>query len=373
MSVAFPQDNIRTIEDYYDGATYHYAIPRKSISGYDKSMEHHFKQLLAKCKPDLIHLHGTEFSHGLAIMNACPDEKYIVSIQGLASIYTRHYHACVPQEVIRSTTLREFFKRDGILNSIQNMNDRGIIETEILKRTKHIIGRTEWDKACTRLINPNAEYHVCNESLRKPFYEHSWDLANCDKYSIFVSQAHYPIKGLHFVLEAMPEILKRFPEARLCISGGKRKEENWFDRLKFTSYEKYIRHLISINRLEDKITYVGILDENQICERFLKSHIFISPSSIENESNSLGEAMILGVPCIASFVGGVIDRMTHNVEGFMYQYDAPYMLAHHVCEIFANDELAEEFSRNARQRASKTCNKEANINRILEIYKTIIA
>ena len=43
------------------------------------------------------------------------------------------------------------------------------------------------------------------------FYKHKWNIDNCDKFSIFMSQGSYPIKGLHLMLEAMPIILENFP------------------------------------------------------------------------------------------------------------------------------------------------------------------
>ena len=94
-------------------------------------------------------------------------------------------------------------------------------------------------------------------------------------------------------------------------------------------------------------------------------------SSIENSPNSLGEAMILGVPCVASDVGGVADLLKHKEEGFVYQTDARYMLAHYVCEIFAYDELALEFSAKARMHVIKTHNKEENTKSMMEIYREI--
>ena len=42
---------------------------------------------------------------------------------------------------------------------------------------------------------------------------------------------------------------------------------------------------------------------------------------------------------MASYVGGVTDKIEHGKDGFFYQHDAPYMLAHYVCEIFSSDDL----------------------------------
>ena len=74
------------------------------------------------------------------------------------------------------------------------------------------MGRTTWDQACTYLINPKVKYHFCNETLRSEFYKDRWKVENCNKHTIFISQASYPIKGFHKFLEALVQV-KTFPEA----------------------------------------------------------------------------------------------------------------------------------------------------------------
>lgn len=63
-----------------------------------------------------------------------------------------------------------------------------------MKKVKHIIGRTTWDKACTSQINPKTRYYFCNETLRKKIYKYEYSLEKCEQHSIFVSQASNPIK-----------------------------------------------------------------------------------------------------------------------------------------------------------------------------------
>lgn len=58
-----------------------------------------------------------------------------------------------------------------------------------------------------------------NETLRPEFYEGRWDLNGVEPHSIFISQGDYPLKGFHFVLQAMPKILKEYPDAKLYVAG----------------------------------------------------------------------------------------------------------------------------------------------------------
>ena len=297
----------------------------------------------------------------------------IISIQGLVSIYAKHIYANLPFNAIYGFTLRNLLRKDSVYLHKKTFVLRGKNEIKSLQKTKHIIGRTTWDKACSSQINPEAKYHFCNETLREEFYKHQWEVNNCEKHSIFLSQGQYPIKGLHYMLEAMPLILKKFPNAKVYISGKDiTKSDTFKDKLLMTYYGKYIKKMIIRMDLERNIVFTGPLDEEKMCHRYLKSHVFVCPSSIENSPNSLGEAMVLGVPCVASDVGGVSDMLKHKEEGFVYQTDAPYMLAHYVCEIFENEDLAMKFSKNARIHALKTHDPLTNTAQLIKIYKNIL-
>lgn len=106
----------------------------------------------------------------------------------------------------------------------------------------------------------------------------------------------------------MPEILEQFPDAHVSVAGnsitacGSLKE-----KLKISGYGKYLRDLIYKNGLEDKVTVLGSLSDVQMKEAYLRSHVFACPSALENSPNSLGEAMLLGLPCVASRTGGIPD------------------------------------------------------------------
>ena len=108
-----------------------------------------------------------------------------------------------------------------------------------------------------------------------------------------------------------------------------------------------------------------------MCERYLKSHVFVSASSIENSSNSVAEAMLLGMPVIASAVGGIPDMLTDKKEGFLYQSDAPYMLAHYIMKLFDDDQISESCGQAARKRALYDHDQELNNQKLIEIYEKV--
>ena len=375
LSIAFSKNGLRNVQILKGEKINYYAFPPISEKDVISNKRNSYlEKILHETKPDVVHIFGTECPHTLAIVNLCNKQNItvVISIQGLASIIARHYLSGIPISIQNRFTLRDFLKQDNLKQQQKKFIKRGKLEIEALRKVQHIIGRTIWDKACTYQINSEARYHFCNETLRDEFYKHTWDINQCEKHSIFVSQGSYPIKGLHFMLEAMPLILKQFPDTKLYVSGQSIiKFDTLRDKLKISSYGKYIKELIHKYKLEKNVVFTGVLDEQKMCERYLRSNVFACPSSIENSPNSVGEAMMLGVPCVVSDVGGVADLLKHKEEGFIYQSDAPYMLAYYVCEIFASDEIAMQFSKRARVHAIKTHNKEENTKRMMEIYREI--
>lgn len=372
----FKLDSLKKVEK--NNCTF-YGIPSSGIiNDIDLSMKDFLKEMLLIEKPDVIHLHGTEFPHIFLLTEICKElniiDKVVISIQGLVSVYAKHYRANLPEKIVNRKTIVDYKNKTSIKETINNLVKRGVFEIEAILNVSHVIGRTDWDKACSTIINPNVNYHFCNETLRDVFYEKVWDYEDIEKHSIFVSQANTPIKGLHFLLEALPIILKQYPNTKLYIAGGSLIGDNSFvSKLKLSSYDKYIRDLINNNDLKDKVIFTGNLNELEMCSRFLKSNVFVSSSTIENSPNSVGEAMLLGVPVISSDVGGVKNMMVHNEEGFIYQHDAPYMLAYYIMQIFDNKELAKTFSENSKKKAIITHNKKINSCKMVEIYREIIS
>ena len=107
-------------------------------------------------------------------------------------------------------------------------------------------------------------------------------------------------------------------------------------------------------------------------ERLLKTHVFVLPSAIENSSNSLGEAMLLGMPCVATNTGGTMDILKHGQEGFLYPYTEPAMCAKYISEYFENDILSIQFGSKARKIAIERHNPQKNTEKLIKIYSKIM-
>lgn len=344
---------------------------------YDASMEESFKEIMADFKPDMIHIFGTEFPHALAAERAFGrPEKTLVGIQGLCSEIAKVYQAGLPDSIYRKRTFRDIVRKDSLRQQQEKFVKRGELEKKMIRLAGNITGRTRFDKEGTERINPKAVYHVMNETMRDSFYEGAWSLFDCEKHSIFFGQGDYPLKGFHFMLEAMPYILQKCPDAKLYVAGNSIMNYSTVkDKLKISAYGKYLLSLVKKYRLKDKIMITGRLTEKEMKERFLKANVFVCASVLENSPNTVGEAMLLGVPVVASKAGGIPDMITDGEDGLLFENKNAKMLAEKVLEVLEADknkdakEWIEALSHAAKERAHRVHDGASNYNRLLEIYE----
>ncbi|MCJ7734916.1 MAG: glycosyltransferase family 4 protein, partial [Anaerolineales bacterium] len=97
------------------------------------------------------------------------------------------------------------------------------------------------------------------------------------------------------------------------------------------------------------------------------------PSHMDNSPNSLAEAMILGLPCIASDVGGIPSMLKDNSEGLIYQHKDIKSLAEKIRYLLNDPRTSQEFGKNARQTALSRHNPERIARDSYQVYLDVLA
>lgn len=319
--------------------------------------------------PNVVHIWGTEYSHTVAMLRACVNrgilDRVVVNIQGLMSACARNYLSGIPEEYRK-------LKLDNVASIEEEkrvFEGHGRCEIESIKMSKHVIGRTDWDRSSVEAINPAIEYHFCNEILRDRFYEEAgtWRYEKCQKYTIFVSQASYPVKGFHYLLEALPVVIRRFPNTRVYVAGT-----NILSGIHENPYGLYLYNLIKQFDLISHIYFLGSLNEEQMIKQYKDANVFVCPSTIENSSNSLKEARIIGVPSVISYVGGSYSGVLFGENGFLYPHNEPNLMAYYICKLLENkDDLCTRFSENSVKAILEENNPEKVAECTVMIYEEI--
>ena len=106
---------------------------------------------------------------------------------------------------------------------------------------------------------------------------------------------------------------------------------------------------------------------------YLEADVFLLPSSCENSPNSLGEAMLLGLPCVAAAVGGISSMLEDGREGYLYG-DAldEKALANAILRVLQSPDGGTAMGQAARARALRTHDAARNADDLIHIYETIL-
>ena len=380
LTVFYPQHEVKGIISGNAGKIryagfFENAVPELK---YNSDMTEMIRTELLKIKPDIVHIWGTEFTHTLSMVRAfARPERTVISIQGLVHKIGPVYDSGLPDRIISRHTFRDLIRHDSIREQRDKFLRRGEYETAALKEVCHVIGRTEWDRNAVLSANSALKYHHAGEILRESFYKAKkrWDPAAAEKHRIFITQCYYPIKGMHFVLNALSKVKRKYPDTVIAVSGKNMFPGSVKELIKQDSYGKYICELIMENGLKNSIEFLGEQDEAGMVDQYLRCSAFLLPSVIENSSNSLGEAMMLGVPCIAGAVGGTPDMMRSD-EGWLYDHkniDELSSLIIKVFDITDREKKGEDTGLNrilerAAEHASDSYDIEKNTKSYIKLY-----
>lgn len=351
-----------------DGVNYHILNVDKKALLVEKGRKYTkcLNEMILGINPDIIHVHGTEFSFSLNISEYVEKKIPIChSIQGLvSSIAENYFYADLPlnqMSLIERVPL--WIQKKGYVK-------RGKSEKKIIQRYKYFFGRTDWDFSHVTSLNPEIKYLKVREMFRDNFVNSKpWDINNIQRFTIFYAGgARVPLKGFHQFLNALALIKESFPNVLAFVAGiMPNKKIPLFGNI---GYGRYLNRLVKNKGLSDNVVFTGALSSDEMLDKFYHSHCYVLGSSIENSPNTLIEAMLVGTPSVVADVGGVNSFAIHNITSYIYRFEEFELLAYYVKKIFTNDLVAQNFSNSSRKIIREVI--DGNQNDLVDAYKHVI-
>lgn len=323
-----------------------------------------YLDIINEVKPDIIHIHGTENPFGYIIERV--EIPVIVSIQGNITVCYHKYLSGLDKKYLHITN-RLIFKLLAFrplkisYKMFKSMKRR---EEDVLSLCKNIIGRTSWDRRISSVLSPNSSYYHCDEILRDGFYCNEWQSNINGKFIIFTTNGNTFYKGFETLCQAVS----------LLIDSGYTDFE-W--RVAGISINdlivKAVKKKLSLIYPKTNLVLMGKLSEQDMIDNLLKSNLFVMTSHIENSPNNLCEAMILGMPCIATYAGGTGSLLDDGIEGVLIQDGDPWAMAGAILELNEDIQKALAMGDNARKRALQRHDKDRISNELVGIYSNILS
>ncbi|MBO4897360.1 MAG: glycosyltransferase [Clostridia bacterium] len=376
LSVATTANIKETVMTEEDGVRY-YALPSSVPILYDENNPLNiraWKDLIDEEKPDLIQVWGTEFTHALCALREAKGIPSVIYMQGFIGSVARHYTAGMTQKELRSAvSFRDILKRDTVLKQQEKYFSHTEKEREMFNLSGRIISENDWCGNSVKFASPGIKVYKCPLSINSVFSKQHWDIAKAEKHSVICNASGYPLKGLHMILKAVAVLKEKYPDIKLYVPGDPMACSNSFkDKLSKRGYNRFIEKLIKELDIDKNIVWLGNLPQEELAAELASKRVFVLGSSIENHSSSLKEAMMVGVPCVASAVGGIPEYVRHGENGFLYRFEEYDIMAEYIEKLFNDDELSEKISCSARGDMIKLHGEDDTYAGIDAIYRDIL-
>lgn len=165
-----------------------------------------------------------------------------------------------------------------------------------------------------------------------------------------------PEKGHRYLIEAINLLdCKDLPWQCTFLGDGELKSE--------------LSNLAENLNLTDKISFPGFCDD--VYSVLLQADLFVLPSLHEGSPNALIEAMGLGLPCIASDVGGIKDLIENGKNGILVPPKDSIALTTALNQLITDSNYSVDLGRNARSTIQEKFNNTESIRKLQDIYKSV--
>ena len=155
---------------------------------------------------------------------------------------------------------------------------------------------------------------------------------------ITTASADIPLKGLKYLILALPNIIKVFPKTSLTVIGR-------------SPSDSKLRKLITDLSLEDKIAFRSGITEEEIVNLYHSSEIAVIPSLYEGFGFGAGEAMACGIPLISTHSGGLEEVVGDSAVKILPASTEEIESA--VIKLFSSPDRKTELSKMGRERMEK--------------------
>jgi glycosyltransferase involved in cell wall biosynthesis len=124
--------------------------------------------------------------------------------------------------------------------------------------------------------------------------------------------------------------------------------------------------------IADRVTFTGSLPLPRVIETLRRAQVLLLGSRMDTAPNVITEAHALGVPVIATAVGGIPDMIEDGVDGFLVPVNCPEAMAFHLRQILASPESARQMGEAGRNKVRRLNHPDRVTDLHLALYDALL-
>lgn len=347
---------------------------RKKYYQGSKELISFIKKIDNEIKPDLIHVWGTETGFGIDVIEAKLQTPVLLEIQGLLFASVQYYYGglsngdlfnCIGLKEIIRPKFHPYFNR-------RRFWKKGKYELRLIRQIENISVQSGWVDSIIKYVAPGSKIFHTGIMLRSEFYEtSSWEYQENEVINIFTSSsAAIPYKGLQVLFEAIALLKDKYPNIRLKIGGDIQIHKKY--GLIGDGYTGWLIKRAEQLGIAVSISWMGKMDANEMIQQMHKSSMVVVPSFVETYCLFMAEAMMVGVPTVASYAAALPELAEHGKSALYFPTGDHWACAEQIEKIITDQELAKRLSVESRNKALQRNEQYKVLQKQLEIYNEII-
>jgi len=165
-----------------------------------------------------------------------------------------------------------------------------------------------------------------------------------------------PVKGQHILLAAMADLVKQGRHVRVRFAG------DGPDRIA-------LGQDVENRGLSDRITFEGNLNQDKLLDLYRESDALVLSSFAEGLPVVLMEAMAMEIPCVASWVNGIPEIVTHETDGLLVPPGDAAALACAIGRLMDDAELRRNLGQKARLKIQEKFDLRRNTEHLADVFR----
>lgn len=165
-------------------------------------------------------------------------------------------------------------------------------------------------------------------------------------------------KGIQYLLRALPQVKAEFPGVRLEIIGD-------------GAYKRALQKEVKKLKLKDYVKFTGFAPD--VKKYLTKFDLYVQPSLSESFGLAMAQAMNVGLPVVASAVGGMTEVVTDGKSGLLVEPANSKALAAAILALLRQPAKARRMGKAARQEAQTRFNLKDMIGELETVYEETAA
>ncbi len=176
--------------------------------------------------------------------------------------------------------------------------------------------------------------------------------------------------GHQQLINAMPKILEKVPEAALVFVGGKSLSQKISNTRE--KYEKKIQKLIEHRGLQKNVFFTGNVQYEKLAHLYSSADVIALTSRNEGFGLSVTEGMACGKPVVGTNVGGIPLQVKDGFNGFLVKQGDVKATADRLTTLLLDSKLRKKMGQNALKTVEQKFKMEIGIEKHIALYTNLL-